>query len=51
MTCAKCGGDLMMKSGAGRDPDTGYYDEDYLKCVSCGEVYDLDDLEVPDAAA
>lgn len=43
--CPSCHeGDLQWRSGSGRDPDTGYFDEDYYRCSNCGECYDVDDL-------
>lgn len=35
--CPQCArGDMLLKCGTGRDPDNGYFDEDFWECGECG---------------
>lgn len=46
MKCPECSGaDLEVRDGAGKDPDTGYFDGPYAFCTACGESFDFADLD------
>jgi hypothetical protein len=47
MNCPNCNSDAGFEThpGAGQDPETGYYDADYLACIECGAETDIAEIE------
>lgn len=47
MKCPSCNKqNFAIRHGAGRDSETGYYDEDFVVCEDCGTSFDFDEVEV-----
>lgn len=47
LDCPNCGehAAFVVQQGAGKDPDTGYFDGEFLVCLECGTATDAEEIE------
>lgn len=46
--CPNCGkfAAFVVRQGAGKDPDTGYVDGEYLECLECGSQTEASEVDL-----